>query len=57
MLHLAEYVQADGGWVEVVGVARIVASLVPGREAINSKLRTKSDILGLAPMKSDGGTT
>ena len=49
--------EADSGRMEVVGVARIVASLVPGREAINSKLRTKSDILGLAPMKSDGGTT
>ena len=46
MLDLAEDMQADGGWVEVVGVARIVASLVPGREAINSYLRTKRDVLG-----------
>ena len=30
MLHLAEDMQADGGWVEVVGVARIVPRLVPG---------------------------
>ena len=48
--------EADSGRMEVVGVARIVASLVPGREAINSYLRTKSDVLGLAPMKSDSGT-
>ena len=44
--HLAQDMETDSGRMEVVGVARIVASLVPGREAINSNLRTKSDVLG-----------
>ena len=34
--------EADSGRMEVVGVAGIVASLVPGREGINGNMRTKT---------------